>query len=256
MNGQPRFDDLVREGESAEVDGWDFSWFAGRATEERPSWGYHRLLWAEMARAGSAVDIQTGGGEVLAEVPRLAPTTVATEGWPRNVPVARRNLEPRGVLVVEVAEDAPLPFPDAGFDLVVSRHPSVVLWTEIARILRPGGRYLSQQIGSGSNRELAEFLTGPRPISDARSPQRAARAAEAAGLVVDDVRHESLRTTFNDIGAVVCFLRKVVWTVPDFSVERYRPRLADLHQHIARNGPFRAHAQRFLIRAHRPDGSD
>lgn len=35
-----RFDELVAEGESVPVRGWDFSWFEGRATEERPSWGY------------------------------------------------------------------------------------------------------------------------------------------------------------------------------------------------------------------------
>ncbi|MDQ1607864.1 MAG: hypothetical protein QOE16_596, partial [Microbacteriaceae bacterium] len=38
------FEELVAEAESASVDGWDFSWFDGRATEERPSWGYSRIL--------------------------------------------------------------------------------------------------------------------------------------------------------------------------------------------------------------------
>jgi len=38
------FEELVAEGDSVPLDGWDFSWFEGRATEERPSWGYARLL--------------------------------------------------------------------------------------------------------------------------------------------------------------------------------------------------------------------
>src|SRR5262245_57305268 len=38
------FAELVNEGASVPVDGWDFSWFEGRATEERPSWGYVRML--------------------------------------------------------------------------------------------------------------------------------------------------------------------------------------------------------------------
>jgi hypothetical protein len=29
------FEDLVTEADSVSVDGWDFSWLAGRATEER-----------------------------------------------------------------------------------------------------------------------------------------------------------------------------------------------------------------------------
>ncbi|WP_412538379.1 class I SAM-dependent methyltransferase [Longispora sp. K20-0274] len=252
MDAEARFDRLVREAEDAPLDGWDFSWLDGRATEQRPSWGYLLQMSAWMAGARAALDIQTGGGEVLAEVPTLAPVTVATEGWPPNVPTARRNLEPRGVTVVDVPEDAALPFPDAAFDLVVSRHPNVALWTEIARVLEPGGTYLSQQIGPGSNRELAEFLTGPRVVGPERHPDTATAGARAAGLVVEDLRVESPATTFHDIGAVVYFLRKVIWAVPDFSPERYRERLFDLHTLIERDGPFTAHAQRFLIRARRP----
>ena len=61
-----------------------------------------------------------------------------------------------------------------------------------------------------------------------------------------------LRATFDDIGAVIYFLRLVVWTVPDFSVERYRARLRDLHEQIARAGPFVAYSTRFLIEATKP----
>ncbi|PJT46443.1 SAM-dependent methyltransferase, partial [Streptomyces albidoflavus] len=62
------FDALVAEAEAAPVDGWDFSWFEGRATEERPSWGYQRLLAGRLADPAvrAALDLQTGGGEVLA----------------------------------------------------------------------------------------------------------------------------------------------------------------------------------------------
>jgi hypothetical protein len=54
---------------------------------------------------------------------------------------------------------------------------------------------------------------------------------------------------FSDIGAVVHFLRKVVWTVPDFTVERYRPQLRELHRRIERDGVFVRHCQRYLIQA-------
>ena len=55
--------------------------------------------------------------------------------------------------------------------------------------------------------------------------------------------------TFDDVGAVVYFLRLVIWTVPDFTVEKYRVRLHDLHDQIQRDGPFVAHSTRFLIEA-------
>ncbi len=134
----------------------------------------------------------------------------------------------------------------------MSRHPTTTLWGEIARVLEPGGAYLSQQVGAGSNRELIDFLMGPQPVSQARSAQRAVEAARAAGLVVVDLREQALRAVFKDVGAVVYFLRKVIWTVPGFTVDRYRDQLARLHGRIQAEGPFVAHAQRFLIEARKP----
>lgn len=249
------FEDLVTEGEAEPTEGWDFSWFQGRATEQRPSWGYARSLASRVATVGAVLDVQTGGGEVLAEVlGRAGPPAVvaATESWPPNAALARKRLAPFGADVREVADEEALPFAEAGFDLVASRHPTVVIWDEIARVLRPGGTYFSQQVGAGSNRELTDFMMGPQPVSGRRSPEVAATEAQRAGLEVVDLRHESLEVRFGDVGAVVYFLRKVLWTVPGFSVDRYRDRLLAMHQQIEHHGSFVSHAQRFLIEARRP----
>lgn len=249
---EPRsLEQLVQEGESVPVEGWDFSWFDGRATEERTPWGYAGLLSAAMQGAGSALDLQTGGGEVVAGIRRPPRVLVATESWPPNAALATRALAPLGGTVVLCPDGGPLPFADASFDLVTSRHPTVTIWPEIARVLRPGGEYLSQQVGAGSNRELYEFLMGPQPLGDARDPDRAAQRARDCGLQVEELRTASLPLRFFDVAAVIVFLRKVIWTVPDFSVQRYLDRLRDLHAVIGRQGSFTSHAQRFLIRARR-----
>lgn len=246
------FERLLAEAEAEPVEGWDFSWFDGRATEQRPPWGYARLIGERMATAEAALDIQTGGGEVLATIPKAPPVLAATESWPPNLAVARRNLTPLGATVVEAADTDDLPFPDGSFDLVVSRHPTTVRWPQIARVLRPGGTYLSQQVGAGSNHELIEHMMGTQPIGPGRSTDRAVSEAEAVGLAVVDLREQACRVEFFDVGAVVYFLRKVLWTVPDFTVETYRDRLALLHEKIAAEGPFVAHSQRFLIEARKP----
>ncbi|MER5771813.1 methyltransferase domain-containing protein [Streptomyces sp. NPDC001985] len=250
------FEDLVAEAETVSVDGWDFSWLDGRAREERPSWGYARTLAERLGRVGAALDIQTGGGEVLAGVAALPPLMVATESWPPNIARATALLHPRGVAVVADEDEPPLPFADEAFDLVVSRHPVTVWWEEIARVLRPGGGYLSQQVGPASVFELVEFFLGPQPPATrrARHPDDARAGAEAAGLEVVDLRPESLRTEFHDIGAVIYFLRKVIWMVPGFTVDGYRDRLRELHERIEREGPFRARTTRFLIEARKPGG--
>ena len=58
--------------------------------------------------------------------------------------------------------------------------------------------------------------------------------ARAAGLEIVQCRNERLQLEFFDVGAMVFFLRKVVWTVPDFTVDRYRARLQELHEEIER----------------------
>jgi SAM-dependent methyltransferase len=248
----PTFEDLLTEGESVPVDGWDFSWFDGRATEERPLWGYSRLMAERMAKASAALDIQTGGGEVLAQVTAPPAVLAATESWAPNIDIATRILAPLGATVVDVPDTADLPFPSDTFDLVVSRHPTVVLWNEIARVLQPGGTYLSQQVGSGTVHELTDAMMGLQPIGPERSVPRAIADAESAGLAVVDLQEAALRMEFYDLAAVVVFLRKVIWIVPGFTVDRYRRHLAALHDRIQTEGPFVAYSRRFLIEARKP----
>ncbi|MFC9761331.1 class I SAM-dependent methyltransferase [Rhodococcus jostii] len=245
------FEELVAEAESVSVDGWDFSWLDGRATEQRPSWGYQRLMGERLARANAALDIQTGGGEVLAGATTMPPVMVATESWPPNVAKATALLHPLGAVVVADADEPPLPFADGAFDLVTSRHPATVWWDEIARVLQPGGTYFSQHVGHASVFELVEYFLGPQPekVRRGRHYEDESADAQAAGLDVVDLRFESLRIEFFDIGAVIYFLRKVIWMVPGFTVAEYRERLRELHDLIEAEGPFVAHSTRFLIEA-------
>jgi SAM-dependent methyltransferase len=250
-----RFTDLLAEGSSVPVEGWNFSWFEGRGTEERPPWGYSRLLRAKMealskAPDSTALDLQTGGGEVLSSIPIKPTRVVATEGWKPNVEVACRNLSGLGVQLVESNSISDLPFKDASFNLVASRHPEHVLWPEVARVLKPGGSYFSQGVGDGSALELTEYLIGhqheERPHQE---PLRSAVCAEAAGLKVVDLREFRGHMQFFDVAAVVYFLRKVIWIVPGFTVERYRDQLHSLHRRIERDGPLVATTARFLLEA-------
>ena len=247
------FDELIEEASSADVAGWGFGWLAGRATEERPPWGYARLLAGRLPRARAALDLDTGGGEVIAGVPELPARMVVTEGWAPNAARARELLGPRGVEVVEVPQGRALPFPDGTFDLVTSRHPVDPAWPEIARVLADGGAYLGQHVGPASAYELIEFFVGPLPRQRLeRDPAREVAAARAAGLEVTGVRTARCRMEIFDVGAAVYLLRKCVWWVPDFSVERYRDRLRRFDDRVRRSGPFVAHSTRTLIEAVAP----
>ena len=241
------FDELVAEAVAADVTGWGFGWLEGRATEERPPWGYAKLLADRLAHVASALDLDTGGGEVLAEVPRLPPQMVATETWPANARRAREVLGPRGVQVIENLTQAP----DESFELVTARHPIRPQWEEVRRVLVPGGCYVAQHVGPRSAYELIEHFRGPLRDDDPRDPERECAAARAADLLVTDLRVARCRMEFYDVGAVIWTLRKCVWWVPGFSVERYRDELAELDARMRNGEPVVAHSTRHLIAARR-----
>ncbi len=244
------FDELVAEGGTADVGGWGFDWLAGRATEERPPWGYSRLLAGRLPRVRSALDIDTGGGEVIAGIPVLPARMCVTESWPPNARRAEELLAPRGVEVVETRQQDGLPFEDDAFELVVSRHPLSPDWPEIARVLAAEGRYLAQHVGPGSAFDLIERFVATTPEQRrSRHPDAEAAAAEAAGLQVLDVRTARCRMEFLDVGAVVFILRKCVWWVPDFDVDRYSEALRRIDDEIRETGSLVAHSTRHLIEA-------
>ena len=241
------FEELVNEALAADASGWGFSWLDGRATEERPSWGFAGLLAERLADADVALDIDTGGGEVLGEAAWLPRLTVATESWAPNVVRAREHLGRRGVHVVGARGDE-LPFAADTFDLVTSRHPIRPAWSEIARVLAPSGRYFAQHVGPASAFELIEYFLGPLPeYRRSRDPQAEVAEAQDAGLSLVDLRTARCRMEFFDVGSIVWILRKCPWWVPDFSVARYRERLAALDDQLRSGEPFIAHSTRHLI---------
>ncbi len=245
------FEELVAQAEAADVTGWGFDWLDDRATEERPPWGYARMLAEQLATVSSALGLDTGGGEVVNEAPVLPATMVVTEAWAPNVQRARKTLGPRAVQVIQTREGEPLPFSDGSFDLVTARHPIRPDWHEIRRVLRPGGRYFAQHVGPASAFELIEFFLGPCPDArQGRDPSHEAVEAREAGLTIDDLRTARCRMEFFDVGAVVWILRKCVWWVPNFTVDRYASQLAELDRQMRAGIPFVAHSTRHLIAAH------
>jgi SAM-dependent methyltransferase len=243
MQTGQRYEDLVGEAVGVPITGWEFAWLDGRAVGSEPSWSYPDLCRPLLRRAGSLLDLDTGGGELLAELSPLPRHTVAVESWTPNVPVARDRLTPFGVSVV-----TELPGGEREFDVVLSRHGRLPV-PDIARLLAPGGTLLSQQVGSDDLADLNAALGAPPPHPQRWNADVAVAAVEDAGLTVTDVREEHPPFTFRDVGAVVFQLRAVPWQVRDFDPARYDRELRRLDAVIRTNGEFTVTAHRFLIQA-------
>ncbi|GGN55475.1 methyltransferase type 11 [Actinoplanes lobatus] len=230
----------------ASMTGWEFAWLDGLAVASEPSWSYLELVRPLMRRATSVLDLDTGGGELLAELAPLPPHTVAVETWARNTPAARERLTPFGVEV-----QTELPSEENEFDLVLSRHGRLPV-ADIARLLKPGGVLLTQQVGSADLADLNIALGAPPPHPRRWDAEVAVAALQSAGLRVTEVREEHPLLTFRDIVAVVHHLRTVPWQIRDFTPHRYERELARLSALIRTRGEFVVRAHRFLVRAERP----
>ncbi|HET6295565.1 MAG TPA: class I SAM-dependent methyltransferase [Kribbella sp.] len=243
--------ELVDEAVAASFTGWDFRWLAGRAHNAQPSWSYPDLARAALAEATRVLDIDTGGGELLASFAPLPEATIATEGYPPNVPLARDRLAPYGVEVREHDFGTALPVEDAEVDLVLNRHGRFDP-AELARVLRPGGLLVTQQVGSRNDVEINEALNAPlveQPGS--YDCVGAERALVEQGFEILEAAEEWPEFVIRDIGALVFQLRAVPWQVPGFDLDKYGPALRALDERIRSEGPFVAHDHRYLLRARR-----
>ena len=220
--------------------GWEFAWLDGRPGE--PSWSYPDLARHLLRRAGAALDLDTGGGELLAELAPLPPHTVAVESWARNIPVARDRLAPIGVAVL-----TELPGGEDEFDVVLSRHGRLPA-ADIYRLLRPGGSLLSQQVGSDDLAALNAALGAP-PAHHLWNAEVAVAALEEAGLHVTEVREEHPDVIFHSVGEVVRHLRDLPWQIRDFSTEKYADALGRVDSFIRLHGTLTVTTHRFLVQA-------
>jgi hypothetical protein len=70
------FEKFVDEAAGADVSGWDFDRLDGRATVDRPPWGYSLFPASRLAAATSVLDIDTGVAKSSLACPAFRP------GWP------------------------------------------------------------------------------------------------------------------------------------------------------------------------------
>ncbi len=245
----PLFLQIIQEAWKADFSGWDFSWLEGRYVEEEPAWDYRALVLERMKDVQAMVDMGTGGGEFFSTLRPYPTDTWATEAYVPNVPIARARLEPLGVKLVQVFDDNDLPLPGNHFDLAINRHESFS-GKELARILKPGGKFLTQQIGCQNSTRLNELLeeTNTYEYADETLEKQVA-SLTSAGFEILQAREDFPVAAFRDIAAVVYYLKVISWQIPGFTPEAYLEGLEKIHATIQREGELVVPEHRYLIEA-------
>lgn len=240
---------FLDEAQKANFAGWDFSWLDGRLIQEDPPWNYSGMVKERIKKAQSLLDLGTGGGEFLASLAPLPSDTHATESYPPNQILARERLGSLGVEVHNTRDEDPLPFSDEYFDLVISRHESFDP-VQLHRILKPGGFFITQQVGGLDNLELNQVLQDEVSFPYINWSMAAALTTlYEENFDVEVAEKAVLRSTFIDIGAVVYYLKVIPWQVENFDPDTHSKELVEIHNIIERQCQFVATAHRFLILA-------
>ena len=237
-----------REEACAFIKGWDFSHIHGRYKEEnRLPWDYKAIIRSVLMDEMKLLDYDTGGGEFLLSLQHPYENTAATEGYPPNVALCKERLLPLGIDLRECKDAAQIPYPDESFDIIINRHGDFAP-KEIRRLLKPGGLFITQQVGSDNDRELIQMvLPGvEKPFPHENLQEQRAKFLDA-GFDILQADEAFGPIFFYDIGAFVWFARIIEWEFPGFSVDRCFGRLLQLQETIERDGKISGTTHRYLI---------
>jgi len=124
------------------------------------------LAWGRATGPSRVLDVATGGGHTALAFSRFTPTVVATDLTVPMLLAARAAAAGQGMTAIRFlgADVDALPFRDASFGVVTCRiaahhFPAVPpALQQVARVLRPGGAFLLQDILGHEDPELAAFI--------------------------------------------------------------------------------------------------
>ena len=239
----------LAEAQCAHIHGWDFSHIRDRYQEEDDlPWNYEQLVRRYLRPDSRILDIDTGGGEFLLSLHHPCHLTSATEAFPPNVALCRETLAPLGIDFHEAAGNGPLPFPNQSFDLVLNRHGDY-LSGEIFRILKPGGVFLTQQVGAENDRDLVSLLLNPVPPPP--FPEQyleiARNKLENVGFTILEAGEAFRSIRFWDVGALVWFAGLLEWEFPGFSVDGCQRQLFQAQELLEQKGEITGTTHRYLL---------
>ncbi len=236
MEDDKLFKFLVSEADQP-FTGWDFSHLGDRIINGPLTWSYRSKILPTIRNVDSLLDMGTGGGEFLSSLIPLPAYTCAIEGYEPNVSVARDKLEPLGVKVFYYKNEDDLPFDDEEFDLIINRHESYSP-EEVFRLLKPGGCFITQQVGFKNDSKLRLLLTDREDVEEngTWTFENEIKKLRLVGFQILESEENITITRIYDVGAIVYYLKAVPWELPDFSVEKYRSKLVEIHTHLIKQG--------------------
>lgn len=241
----------LQEEEAAHIHGWDFSHIHGKYDEERDlPWNYREAVERYLRPDMKLLDLDTGGGEFLLSLGHPCENLAATENYPPNAALCEERLLPLGIDFRQADSGGRLPFDSRSFDMIINRHGDFNP-EEISRVIKPGGIFVTEQVGAENDRELVALLLKdvPKLPFPEQYLEKARRAFEKSGFCVLEAEEAFRPIRFWDVGALVWFARIIEWEFPGFQVEDCLDNLYRAQEILEREGVIEGRIHRFLLAA-------
>ncbi len=118
------------------------------------------------------------------------------------------------------------------------------------RILKPGGIFITQQVGEDNDRELVELLLPgtPKPFPGMNLKEQSKKLKESGFDILE--QGEAFRPIrFFDVGALVWFAKIIEWEFPGFCVDGCLDRLAAAQALLESGGSIEGTIHRYMMTA-------
>lgn len=249
MNVKELKEKWLAEEELAQMKGWEFSHIDGKfhSEEDNMPWDYKTVIKTYLKPTDKILDMDTGGGEFLLSLRHPYRLTSATEGYAPNVALCRETLMPLGIDFQEMEDESQMPFDDATFDIVLNRHGSYDP-KEISRVLKPGGLFITQQVGENNDWDLVQLvLPGKEKSFPGHNLEKQSKLFTDAGFTSLEQGETFQPIRFYDTAALVWFAKVIPWEFTDFSVKDCFENLLKVEKQIRECGFVAGKVHRFYF---------
>ncbi len=216
----------------------------GRMEEDPFDWSYENLVKEHLEPDGNLLDMGGGCGDFLSALSSF-PARIHTMHRPRQKSGAGAREEASALSDRSSLSDR-LPYEDQYFDLVINRraayHP-----TELHRLLKDGGKFITEQTGALSCANLILDLTGTCNALNLRTLYCAVSALEETGFRVLRKKEHIVPIRFYDIDAILFYLKAIPDLIRDFEPRLYDRQLRFIGSVIDQRGFYQTLLHGFLV---------